>query len=291
MERSNKMDVDDIFHMDDEKSNTYPTPNGEVKVDYTVVERIRAAAEEAKKDLAAPPAVMVVEKQFRKTLIVNIVDNRLVIYHQSPGQLGNNGLEKLYDEPTDKFRSVLFLYCKDCRIFVMSKVLKLAVIQCDQCQISVRGGVIGPVELFRCVDTNVDIRSAFPVLTSELCKNVHMYQRQEQSIYGIIGGSNCTINKVDPITGQRLASYPVDDLFGSRRFYHLAGTEMHYVAEEYLLNNIETHLMALPPETNTEEEPPFGQTPPSVGFFTYHPNSRPTPRFIPGPQNCGWQAN
>ncbi len=265
------------------------TPNGEVTADYSVMDRIRAAAEEAKKDLAAPPAVLVVEKLSGKTLIVNIVDDRLVIYHQVPGQM-NDGLEKLYDEPTNKYRSVLFLYCKECRIFVMSKVLKLTIIQCNECQLSIRGGVIGLVELFRCTNTNVDIRSTFPLLTSELCSNVHMYQRMDESVYGIIGGSECTINKVDPNTGQRLESYSVEDLFGSRRFYHLSSTGMQWIEEPYILNSITPHLMALPPDEGTDPELPFGQTPPSVGMFTYIPSNRNKVQLAPGPNTCGWQG-
>ena len=269
------MSTNDIFPMDDERSKVvHHTALGQVTANYSIAERIRAAAEEVKKDLAAPPAVLVVDKQSDKTLIINIIDNRLVIYHQNPNVLVNDGLEKLYDEPTDKYRSVLFLYCTNCRIFVLSKVLKLAVIQCNQCQISIRGGAIGPVELFRCHDTSVDIRSAFPILTCELCQNVHMYQRQDEASYAIIGAIDCTINKVHSDTGQRLSSYPVEDLFNSRRFYCLCDREMFYVSEEYLLNNIEAHLMALPAEDDSGQELPFGQTPPSVGFFTFQLNNR-----------------
>ena len=272
------MNTDEIFSMD--------TPNVEVKADYSIVERIKAAAEEAKKDLTAPPAVLVVEKLHRKTLIVNIVDERLVVYHQNPSQLQNDGLEKLYDEPTNKYRAVLFLYCTECRIFVMSKVLKLTIIQCTDCQVSIRGGVIGLVELFRCVNTNVDIRSSFPLLTAELCNNVHMYQRMDQSVYCVIGAVECTINKVDENTGLRLESYTVEDLFSSRRFYHLSSEGVKWIEESYVLNNISLHLMALPPNAEEADGLPFGQTPPSVGMFTFHSQTQNVHTL--GPTGCGW---
>ncbi len=284
--------MENVFHMDDISNNTvHSTPLGEVTVDYTVVERIRAAAEEAKRDLAAPPSVMVVKNQAHKTLTVNILDDRLLIYQQIAGNGTSNGMEKLYDEPTDKYRAVLFLYCTDCRIFVMSKVLKLAVMQCSQCQISIRGGVIGPVELFRCADANVDIRSAFPLLTFELCTSVHMYQRMTESVYSIIGASRCTINSVDPVSGQRLASYPIEDLFSTRRFYHLSRNGMRWIEEPYILNNVTPHLIALPPEEEPTEptDSPFGQTPPTIGFYTYQP-TRQNVQLAPGPPSCGWQG-
>jgi len=227
---------------------------------------------------------MVVEKQMHKTLLVNIIGDRLVIYHQVSI---DNGLEKIYDEPTDKFRAVLFLYCTDCRIFVMSKVLKLTLIQCAQCQISIRGGVIGLVEIFRCIDTNIDIRSQFSLLMLELCSNVHMYQRIEELVYGVIGGSNCTIKTVDPENGVRLNSYSVEDLFGDRRFYHLSCTGMRWVDEPYILNNITLHLMALPPESK-EDSDPFGKTPPVVGFFNYQLDSRKN-KYCFGVHRCNFE--
>lgn len=260
----------EIFKMDEE--SIHLTEHGQVKAEYHIVDRIKAAVKEAKRDLDAPPPVLVVEKQHRKTLIVNTTDDRLVIYHQIPGKTTGDGLEKVYDEPTDKFRAVLFLYCTDCRIFVMSKVLKLMLMQCRECQVSIRGGVIGLVEIFKCVDSNIDVRSGFPLLTLELCSNVHIYQRNTESVYGVIGGLECTINSVDPVSGQRLNRYPVEDLFGSRRFYHLSHDGgMRWIEEPYILNNIVPHLIALPPEPEpaSEQELPFGTTPPNIGFFSY----------------------
>ena len=252
------------------------TEYGKVTAEYSIVDRIKAAVEEAKRDLEAPPSVLVVEKQQHKTLIVNIIDSRLVIYHQIPGAV-SDGLEKIFDEPTDKFRAVLFLYCTGCRIFVMSKVLKLMLMQCSECLVSIRGGVIGLVELFRCVNSSVDVRSGFPLLTIELCSNVHIYQRNPESVYGVIGGIECTINSVDPGTGQRLNSYPVEDMFGGRRFYHLShDTGVRWIEEPYILNNVVPHLIALPPEPvqEQEQELPFGTTPPTVGYFSYQFNPR-----------------
>ncbi len=249
------------------------TEYGTVKAEYHIVDRIKAAAEEAKRDLDTPPPVLVVEKQHHKTLIVNIIDDRLVIYHQIPDNVTSDGLEKLYDEATNKFRAVLFLYCTNCRIFVMSKVLKLMLMQCKECQVSIRGGVIGLVEIFKCMGSNIDVRSGFPLLTLELCSNVHIYQRNVESVYGVIGGLECTINSVDPTSGQRLNRYPVEDLFGSRRFYHLSHDGgMRWIEEPYILNNVVPHLIALPPEpeqASAEQELPFGTTPPNIGFFSY----------------------
>ena len=252
-----------------------PTRSGDITAEYNIVQRIKDAADLAKRDLDAPPPVLVVEKQVGLAFLVTIEDERLLIQTADCKTI-------LFDESVDKFRAVLFLYCQDCRVFILSKVLKLAVIQCNDCQFSVRGGVIGLVELFRCRSINVDVRSSFPLLTLELCNAVHIYQRLAEAVYGILGVNDCSVTRVNS-SGERIGRYTLEDLFSSRRFYCLGPDGIKWIEEPYVLNNVQAHLIALP----EDDELPFGQTPPKVGYFTFSSRSG-TPRSTKGSPHDGW---
>ena len=224
----------------------------EIAANYDIFDRIRTAADEAAGDLKTPAPILVVEQQHSNTLLVDIVDERLVI---------RNGNIFLYNEPVNKFRAILFIYCSDCRIFVMCKVLKLAAIQCKDSQISIRGGSIGPIEIFQCSSTSIDVRPEIPILTLELCDNVHIYQRGDFMTYGVTGASQCSVTKVRSSTRERLKAFSIEDIFSTRRFYHLCNENMYTVAEKYIINNIQAHLLALPSKDSSQS-----------GIFIYRKN-------------------
>lgn len=159
--------------------------------------------------------------------------------------------EVLFSSPKDKFRAIVFVGFTDARIFVMEKVLKLTFLYCSKCQISIRGGSIGPVEFIRCISTNVDIRGnaskgeTIPIVQIDMSTDVHFYQRSDEIVYAVCGCTDITGVIVDTESGLRIKETPMkSSIFGEQTFLLFSKTEgIVQIQERYALNNIIQHLM------------------------------------------------
>lgn len=151
-------------------------------------------------------------------------------------------------EPKSSFRIVLFSACSDCRVFSLVKLLKLSFIYCDGMNISVRGGLIGPAELFRCKDCVVDVRSHIPVVHAGLCSTLHFYQRIDENVY-VIGSCSDVEGVLVSVEGKRESKYNLESLFDNQTYILLSRRSgVVRVQEPYALNNIEQHLIFLDPD-------------------------------------------
>jgi hypothetical protein len=155
--------------------------------------------------------------------------------------------EILFKAPKEKFRTIVFVGLADSRIFIMEKILKLTFLYCSTCQISIRGGSVGPVEFIKCVSTNIDIRgdATLPIVQVDMSNNVHFYQRSPEIVYAVCGCTNITGVIVDPGSGERIKQTPMQtSMFGEQTFLLFSKTEgIVQIQERYALNNIVQHLM------------------------------------------------
>lgn len=157
----------------------------------------------------------------------------------------------LFKAPKDKFRTIVFVGLKDSRVFIMEKVLKLTFLYCGQCQISIRGGSVGPVEFIRCSTSNIDIRgdattgTTLPIVQIDMSTSVHFYQRSPEIVYAVCGCADITGVIVDPESGARIKQTPMQtSMFGEQTFLLFSKTEgIVQIQERYALNNIVQHLM------------------------------------------------
>ena len=213
--------------------------------------RIVAAAKIAEETLEPPQPVILVKGIVSETISVNLTDRGVLTVTTQSGRV-------IVSEPSDRFRAVLFERCDRCKIFVFCKLLRVMFIDSSDCMISIRGGVIGVGEFFRCKDTNVDIRSGLPVVQVESCSGVHFVQRIDDCVYAAKSCYDVTFSLVDG-TGlpQKTYTYSTPLLQTESRHYMLVSKTDGFVTttDTYLLTNIEQNLIFLDED---DLDPAFG---------------------------------
>jgi hypothetical protein len=176
--------------------------------------------------------------------------------------------------PRDKFRSVYFGDLYDCRVFVLSKLIRVFFRECNSCQISLRQPIVGMAEFYKCRDTNINIRipnleefeenPPIPLTRIEDCRNFHIYQSVDDLVYVVKLCEKVTGTIIDPSTGKREATYNLGKLFWNEEEQNLIclsrtdgfGT----VPMTYNLNNID-QIVFIDPLNDPSEDIIFGTTP------------------------------
>ena len=180
--------------------------------------------------------------------------------------------------PRDKFRSVYFEDLYDCRVFVMTKLIRVFFRGCNSCQISLRQPIVGMAEFYKCRDTNINIRipvndnnPPIPLTRIEDCRNFHIFQSNDDLVYIIKLCESVTGTIICANTKVREATYDLGKLFWSEEEQNLVclsrkdgfGT----VRLDYNLNNIDQIIFMDPREEN-DEMAVFGITP-TVAKFSF----------------------
>ena len=226
-----------------------------------VSQKLQQAVELLKTKLKSPPPILVVENQERCTIVITeVVDRRgvncLLIFKEETGVK-----TVLIKEPKDKYRSVLFLNCCECKIFTIEKLLKLTLIDCENSSVSIRGGTIGVVELLRCNHVVLDIKSSVPLVHIGLCESLTFQQRVDEVVY-VVGSS------MDICGTLNEKKYNMTSIF-SEQLYIILSKENGLVSirEPYILNTIEQHLVFSSPEDASFGSEKWGTSPPNATFF------------------------
>lgn len=217
-----------------------------------IKKKLQDAVALAKKALQPPPDIITVNGD--PTLSYITVESAKIgddhfLYVFGSGQDKKRRI--LFKAPKEKFRTVIFVGLVDCRVFVMEKILKLTFLYCGNCQISIRGGSVGPVEFIKCNSSNIDIRgdassgSGIPVIQIDMSNGVHFYQRSEEIVYAVCGCTGITGVIVDAASGLRIKQTPMEtSMFGEQTFLLFSKKEgIVQIQERYVLNNIVHHLM------------------------------------------------
>lgn len=224
-----------------------------------ISDRLKIASLSAKNELLnkePPPSTLeIIGEENTSITIKDKVENGVLYFVIRRGTDGNSPIIKVRN---DKFRSVYFEDLFDCRVFVMTKLVRVFFKECQSCQISIRQPVVGMVEFFKCTDTNVNIRvtsshdlSPIPLTRLENCQNFHIFQSNNELIYIVKLCENVTGTIVNFETNAREITYNLGKLFWNEEEQNIVclsreeGFEM--IPLEYYLNDIEH--MILPMKT------------------------------------------
>lgn len=175
--------------------------------------------------------------------------------------------------PQDKFRSVYFEDLYDCRVFVMTKLVRVFFRGCNSCQISLRQPVVGMAEFYKCRGTNINIRiptneiddnPPIPLTRIEDCRDFHIFQSNDDLVYVIKLCENVTGTIICAETKKRESTYNLGKLFWNVEEQNLVclsrkdgfGT----VKLEYNLNNI-SQIIFMDPQEENDDMTVFGTTP------------------------------
>ena len=228
-----------------------------------IEKKLQDAISLAKTSLSPPPDIITVNKGDETSYIT--VENA-TIGGESWLYIFGSGKDKkrkiLSKTPVDKFRTIVFVGLIESRIFVMVKTLKLTFLYCGGCQISIRGGSVGPVEFIRCESTNVDVRGSvltntmIPIIQIDMCTNVHFYQRSDENVYAVCRCSNITGVIVDPESGKRIKETSMEtSLFTEHTFLLFSKEEgVVQIQERRALNDISHQLVFKDDEDSDDTE-------------------------------------
>lgn len=159
----------------------------------------------------------------------------------------------LFKNKKGKFRTIIFIGFYGSKIYIKEKMLKITFLYCEDCQISIRGGTIGPVEFIKCKNSNIDIRdppgvlidvySSIPIIQIDMPEEIHFYQRCSDIVYAVCGCSGITGVIIEE--NKQIKQTPMQtSMFGEQTFLLFSKTEgIVQIQERHALNNISQHLM------------------------------------------------
>ena len=242
-----------------------------------ILDRLKIASVVAKYELsrqASPPTVLEIIGEKGTSIVVKDSYDAangityFVIYRNADDT--NAPMIKV---PRDKFRSVYFEDLYDCRVFVMTKLIRVFFRECNSCQISLRQPIVGMAEFYKCRDTNINIRipvaddddnPPIPLTRIEDCRDFHIFQSNDDLVYVVKLSANVTGTIIHPDTKVREATYNLGKLFWNAEEQNLVCLSRQdgfgVVRLEYNLNNID-QILFIDPQRENEDLAVFGTTP------------------------------
>nr|QBK86275.1 MAG: hypothetical protein LCMAC102_00700 [Marseillevirus LCMAC102] len=217
------------------------------------------------------PAIEIKNESDCSIIIQNSVDEQngeeyFFIYRNSSPLIGL---------PKNKYRRIYFCNLKNCRIFVKCKLAWVMFKNCVDCNISLKSGIIGMAEFFKCTNTNINIKIPAEnnpprfITRIEECKDFNIYQNNDALVYIVKLSVNVFGTITDPLTNERQSNYNLGKLVWNtqeQNLFCLSRVEgFAMVPIQYALNDLSHHIM-----TKTLEESDvvdglsvdFGSTPP-----------------------------
>jgi len=222
------------------------------------VQRLKQELEE--EEFEPPHPVIEIKKQRNQCIVVKEVESdklkKLVIYRNADSED-----DPLFEIDTNKFHHVQFSSLEDCRVFVLTKTVRVFFMRCNNCQVSVRRPLISALEFFKCKNLQLSIRidtedTPIPLVLIEDCSKVDIYQSNKELFYVIKTCVDITGNIIDPITKERISKYNLGKIFWGeqeRSLVLLSRTQgFASVSDTYQLNSLEHNLMIR--QMNSEED-------------------------------------
>lgn len=157
-----------------------------------IEKRLQEAVQTAKSTINVPAEMIVINSVHKSHIYVEEVlfgrEKWIYVFYSDAvidiRKSASKKREVAYKWPKDKFRAMLFVGCANSRIFVMEKMLKITFLFCESCELSIRGGCIGPLEFIRSKSCKIDLReNEISVVQVDMCKDLHFYQRLDTMVY------------------------------------------------------------------------------------------------------------
>ncbi len=252
-------------HFKDKNPNVNPIKN----IDVTL--RLKQAATIARQELATkglPPLVIKIENENDVCIVITECESKggdkyFIIYKNA-----NSKNSPLIKVPVNKYRYVYFKGLIECRVFVVTKLIRLMFQECKNCQICLRSPVIGMVEFYKCKNTNAHIRipilqskngkkdktPPIPITRIEECQHFNIFQSNDELVYLIKLCDKIEGIIIDPITKERQSRYNLGKLFWSHQEQTLIclSRDQGFASApmKYALNNISQHIIVKGPNTS-----------------------------------------
>lgn len=226
---------------------------------------------------------VIVEKESNKTIL--ITTKNVTTDENSTGTLKNLVI-KISDNETDcitikiitiahdRYHHVHFINLTNCRIYIVSKLVKAYFYNCKGSQVSVRESMIGGLEFFCCEHIKVSVKipensneNPIPITRIETCQNFRIYQQLTQGLLYLIKMSidiRCMIVKPEDnfvlkdCNMGKIIWDPHEQIFVYMSISQSEGTTL---SSQYILNNI-SHNIIQSEEDYSCLNTIFGSTPP-----------------------------
>ena len=139
---------------------------------------------------------------------------------------------------TNRFRQLMFTNLERCTIHIDMKLLRLIIHDCKDIKIVLNNSPIGPVEIFRCSDSMIEIHGIIPLVMMELSQDIQILQNVKELVYVII---KCIGLECDVVYDNVYKNYSVGKLFWKPEEFELicmSSDGISTIPMEYVLNNI-----------------------------------------------------
>lgn len=150
--------------------------------------------------------------------------------------------------PFDRFHHVHFINIRDCRIFIETKLVRIFLYECLNCQVSVTETTLGMVELYKCKNINLSLSTWIPWVRIENCDTIKLFQSSDEIIYVVKMSCNVSGTIIDRKTKERLFQYEMGKLIWNEAEQILIclSREKGFMVfpSKYILNDISHHLIA-----------------------------------------------
>lgn len=157
--------------------DSLPSINDYVMKEESITDRFRRVEADiatAMKDKPPIHPIIVIQNE-RVTVIT--------IYEEDGNFVISSIEEVLYSCPVDTYRLVLFEDCSGIDVQINTKLCRVSLHNCVLSRVVCHVPLIGPLELYRCIDTQVHLPCDIPVLTMECSRNIDIHQREDECMY------------------------------------------------------------------------------------------------------------
>lgn len=109
------------------------------------------------------------------------VENAIVFIEEGHIKItrGENTTYKKFN--CEKFRHFYFENLNNCLIFSNTKTLRIMLARCENCKITARENVIGPLDIFLCKNSGVYLEKKIGYISFELCDRIKFSQHEDLS--------------------------------------------------------------------------------------------------------------
>nr|QBK86187.1 MAG: hypothetical protein LCMAC101_07820 [Marseillevirus LCMAC101] len=273
--------MDEIFEFEgfdgpEGSSNSLPLTESPSRLG--ILDRLKIASVVAKYELSRttpPPTVIeIIGEKGTSIVVKDLYDSAAGITYFVIYRNADNTHSPMIKVPQDKFRSVYFEDLYDCRVFVMTKLVRVFFRECNSCQISLRQPIVGMAEFYKCKDTNINIRipvdddsdnPPIPLTRIEDCRDFHIFQSNNDLVYVVKLCESVTGTIICPYSKKREATYNLGKLFWNVEEQNLVCLSRKdgfgIVPMTYNLNNIDQIIFMDPQKESKDDMAIFGTTP------------------------------
>jgi len=192
-----------------------------------------------------PPPIIVVSNERRSNIVVDDTADHFVIFRR------NEEDQPIVKVPKDKFRLVLFQSCSGANICIRTKICKVSFHGCADCNVTLKSPMLGPAEFYQCRNLYIYVKVQ-AIVTIENCSRLNVVQVNDEVIYVLKICIDVRAQIVSPETRRVERVFQLGKLIwgeAERQFMSLSRKDgLISVQENYILNDIATHLLFLPPE-------------------------------------------